>query len=62
MHALVRCRTLPEFLQTQGSLIRSNIELTLANSRRLAELSGRFTETATRTIATQAERSTYPAA
>jgi hypothetical protein len=57
INALVRCRTLPEFLAAQGSLFRSNMELTLANSRRLAEISARFAEGAKRTFAAQAERS-----
>jgi hypothetical protein len=62
MNALVRCRTLPELLAAQGSLFRSNMELTLANSRRLAELSTRFTDSATRTVTVQAERTTNRAA
>jgi hypothetical protein len=62
MNALVRCRTLPELLAAQGSLFRSNMELTLANSRRLAELSTRFAGNATRTVAAQAERTTNRAA
>jgi hypothetical protein len=44
INAVVRCRTLPEFLAAQGSLFRSNMELTLANSRRIAEISARFAE------------------
>src|SRR5919112_1968002 len=62
VNALVRCRTLPELLQAQGSLFRSNLELTLTNSRRVAEISTRFVENATRTISAQAERSTSRAA
>jgi hypothetical protein len=58
VNALVSCRTLPEFLQAQGSLFRSNMELTLANSRRLAELSTRFGSSATGAIAAQVERIT----
>src|SRR5918993_1322338 len=57
VHALVRCRTLPELLQAQGSLFRSNLELTLTNSRRVAEISTRFVDNATRTVTAQAERS-----
>jgi hypothetical protein len=49
-------------LQAQGSLFRSNMELTLANSRRLAELSTRFAGGATDPVAAQAERITPRAA
>ena len=37
--ALSRCRSIPEFVAAQTSLIRSNIELTLVNSQRLTQLS-----------------------
>ena len=62
VNALVRCRTLPELLQAQGSLFQSNLELTLTNSRRVAEISTRFVENATRTVTAQAERSINRAA
>jgi hypothetical protein len=57
VNALVRCRTLPELLAVQTSLIRDNLELTLSNSRRIAELSAQVTENATRTATVQMERS-----
>jgi hypothetical protein len=57
VNALVRCRTLPEFLAVQSSLIRENLELSLTNSRRIAELSARVTDNATRTATAQIERS-----
>jgi hypothetical protein len=53
MNALVRCRSLPEFLEVQSSLFRDNLELTLTNGRRIAELSARVAETAARTAAAQ---------
>ena len=56
MNALVRCRTLPEFLTVQSSFLRDNLELTLTNSRRIAELSTRFADNATRTATAQIER------
>jgi hypothetical protein len=62
LNALVSCRTLPELLQAQGSLLRSNMELTLANSRRLAELSTRLAGNATRAVPDQGERNTNRAA
>jgi hypothetical protein len=57
MSALVRCRSLPEFLEAQGSLLRANLELTLTNSRRIAELSSRVASTATRTTTAGASQS-----
>jgi hypothetical protein len=62
VNALVSCRTFPELLRAQSSLFRSNMELTLANSRRLAELTTRFTGSATRTGAAQTERNTQQSA
>jgi hypothetical protein len=56
VNALVRCRTLPELLRAQGTLFRDNMELTLTNSRRLAEISARFADNATRTAAAQVEQ------
>jgi uncharacterized membrane protein YqiK len=49
MDALLRCRTLPEFLEVQSTLFRDNLELTLTNGRRLAELPARVAEAAART-------------
>jgi hypothetical protein len=62
MNALVRCRSLPEFLAAQSSLLRDNLELTLANSRRIAELSARVAETAARAATAEANRSAGRAA
>jgi hypothetical protein len=62
VNALVRCRTLPEFPAVQSSLIRDNLELTLSNGRRLAELSTRVADHATRTATVQIERSAGRAA
>ncbi len=47
VNALVGCRTLPELLAAQGELVRSNLELTLTNSRRMAELSTKLAASAT---------------
>jgi hypothetical protein len=62
VNALVRCRSLQEFLAAQSSLLRDNLELTLANSRRLAELSARVAETAARAATAEANRSASRAA
>lgn len=62
MNALVRCRSLPEFLEVQSSLFRDNLELTLTNGRRIAELSARVAETAVRTATAETDRSANRAA
>jgi hypothetical protein len=62
VNALVRCRSLPEFLAVQSSLLRDNLELTLANSRRIAELSTRVAETAARTATPETNPSASRAA
>jgi hypothetical protein len=56
VNALVRCRSLPEFLTVQSSLLRDNLELTLTNSRRIAEFSTRVAETAARATTAEANR------
>jgi hypothetical protein len=62
LNALVRCRTLPKFLAAQRSLFQDNLELTLDNSRRIAELSARVASNVTRTSATEIGRSVNRAA
>ena len=62
VNELVRCRTIPEFVAAQTSLIRENLELTLENGRRLAELSTRFVQEASRPVASHADRKTSRAA
>jgi hypothetical protein len=62
VNALIRCRTLSEFLAVQTSLLRDNLELTLSNSRRIAELATRVTDHATRSATVQIERSASRAA
>jgi hypothetical protein len=62
LNALARCRTLPEFLAAQSSLLRDNLELTLTNSRRLAELSTQVAGRATQTVTAESEQSARRAA
>jgi hypothetical protein len=62
VNALVRCRTLSEFLAAQGMLLQDNVELTLTNSRRMAEILARLADNATRNITAQAEHNTNRAA
>jgi hypothetical protein len=61
MDALTRCRSPMEFMAAQGSLFRSHMELTLANSRRVAEISARLAGQATHTITAEVERSSRTA-
>jgi hypothetical protein len=49
--ALSRCRSLPEFLAAHTALVRGNVELTLENSQRLAELSMTVIKEATGNVA-----------
>jgi hypothetical protein len=44
-------------MAAQTSLIRDNLEQTLDNSRRMAELTHQLAEEASRTVAVQAEKS-----
>jgi len=55
---LARCRSVPELVAAQNALIRGNLEMTLENSRRLAQLSETLIEEATRNV--DAERGTKP--
>jgi len=55
---LARCRSVPEFVAAQSSLIRGNLEMTFENSRRLTQLSENLIEEATRNV--DAERGTKP--
>ena len=50
-----------EFMAAQGSLFRSHMELTLANSRRVAEISARLAGQATHTMTAEVERSSRTA-
>ena len=49
--ALSRCRSLPEFLAAYTALVRGNVDLTLENSQRLAELSMTVIKEATGNVA-----------
>lgn len=56
MTALTRCRSVTDFMALQSSLIRDNLEQTVENSRRIAELTIQMADEATRSVAPQAER------
>ncbi|PVE25958.1 hypothetical protein DC522_01585 [Microvirga sp. KLBC 81] len=53
---LARCRSLSDFLALQSSLIRDNLEQTLDNSRRIAELTIQMADEATRTVTVQTDK------
>ncbi len=56
LNQLARCRSLTDFMAVQSSLIRDNLEQTLNNSRRIAELTAQIADEATRTVTVQVER------
>jgi len=53
---LARCRSLTDVVEVQSSLLRDNLEQTVENSRRLAELTIQMADEATRTVTAQAEK------
>jgi phasin family protein len=58
LNALARCRSLQDLVAVQSSLIRDNLEQTLENSRRMAELTLQMADEASRTVTAQAEKTT----
>jgi phasin family protein len=54
---LARCRTVPDFIAVQTSLIRDNLEQTLDNSRRMVDLTRQLADEASRIVTVQAEKS-----
>ena len=56
VQALARCRSMSDFIEVQSSLLRDNLEQTLENSRRLAELTIQMADEATKTVTAQAEK------
>jgi hypothetical protein len=56
LNALVRCRSMTDFVSLQSSLLRDNLEQTVENSRRIAELTIQMADEATRTVTVQAEK------
>jgi hypothetical protein len=57
LSSLAQCRSVPDFMAVQTSLIRDNLEQTLDTSRRMAELTQQLAEEASRTVTVQAEKS-----
>jgi hypothetical protein len=58
LQALARCRSLTDLIEAQTTLLRDNLEQTVENSRRIAELTIQITEEATRTVTVQADKTT----
>jgi hypothetical protein len=56
LQALARCRSMTDLVEVQSSLLRDNLEQTLENSRRLAELTLQVTGEATKTMTVQADK------
>jgi phasin family protein len=57
LSSLAQCRTVPDFMAVQTSLIRDNLEQTLDNSRRIADLTRQLADEASRIVTAQAEKS-----
>jgi hypothetical protein len=55
LQALARCRSMTDLVEAQSSILRDNLEQTMENSRRLAELTIQMADEATRTVTAQAE-------
>jgi len=55
LNNLARCRTVADLLAAQSSLIRDNVEQTVDNSRRIAELAIQMADEATRNVKVQVE-------
>lgn len=56
LQALARCRSMTDLVEVQSSLLRDNLEQTLENSRRFAELTLQMTDEATKTVTVQADK------
>jgi len=54
--ALARCRSITDLVEVQSSLLRDNLQQTVENSRRLAELTLQIADEAARTVTVQADR------
>lgn len=57
LSSLARCRSVPDFMAVQTSLIRDNLEQTLDNSRRMVDLTRQLADEASRIVTVQAEKS-----
>jgi hypothetical protein len=55
MTDLLSCRTIPDLVSLQSSLVRSNVDRMLENSQRLAQLTAQVAQEATQTLTAQPE-------
>ena len=56
LQSLARCRSVTDIVEVHSSLLRDNLEQTVENSRRIAELTIQMAEEAARTVTVQAEK------
>jgi hypothetical protein len=56
LQSLARCRSMTDLFEVQSLLLRDNLEQTVENSRRIAELTIQMTHETTRTVSDQAEK------
>jgi hypothetical protein len=56
LNALARCRSMNDFVTVQSSLIRDNLEQTVDNSRRMAELTMKLADEATRSATAEVKQ------
>ncbi|MPR13373.1 phasin family protein [Microvirga tunisiensis] len=57
LQSLARCRSMTDFVEAQTTLLRDNLEQSMENSRRIAELTIQMADEAARTVTVQAEKS-----
>jgi len=57
LSSLAQCRSVPDFMAVQTALIRDNLEQTLDNSRRMAELTRQLADEASRIVTAPSEKS-----
>ena len=57
LSSLAQCRSVPDFMAVQTSLIRDNLEQTLDNSRRMVDLTRQLADEARRIVTVQVEES-----
>jgi hypothetical protein len=58
---LLACRSMPDLVSLQGSLVRQNVEQMIGNSQRLAQISAQVAQEATQTILAQPGRHRHTA-
>jgi hypothetical protein len=56
LQALARCRSMTDFVEVQSTLLRDNLEQTVENSRRIAELTIQMANGAAKNVTVQAEK------